>query len=277
MHSSGSSRAANGRLQVGAHTASAYAPGDVNGTVAFVSGPTDANPYFAGSPQTPYVTDLLNGAAIAGIVPGLSASAMLEGLEIPERAVVAIVFTIIDFPPLYYNTSNHTALLYLNLSGDALRNTTLGAGAPNHLVALKQFGWAKDSRFGGSGATNLLELPRDSVYATLTSGPLDDLANLSFACTRGTQNLSRHNESIFLNEVLFLELPAPEPSCPADQNGDRIVDDSDFVQFALMYEVFDCADPAMPEACPGDLNNDGDVDDSDFVLFAAAYDGLVCG
>lgn len=276
MHSSGASSAANGRLQVGAHTASAYEPGDVNGSVAIVDGPMDANPYFAGAPQTPYVTGLLNGAAIAGIVPGLSATAILEGLEIPERAAAAVVFTIIDFPPLHYSTTNHTALLYLNLSAGAIRNTTMGGGAPNHSAALKQFGWAKDSRFGGSGPTNLFELPRDAVYATLTSGPLDELANLSFACTSGTQSVSRLNETIFLNEVLFLELPAPEPACPADQNGDRVVDDDDFAAFAHAYGLFDCADPQMPANCPADLDSDGLVDDADFAVFATAYDEMVC-
>lgn len=274
LDSSGNSRAPGGRLQVGAHTATAYEPGDVNGAVAILDGPKDANPYFAGSPLTPYVANLQNGAAIAGIVPGLSANAMLDGLEIPERAVAAIVFTIIDFPPLNYNTSNYTALLYLNLSGSALREVKFGAGAPNHLSALKQFGWAKDARFGGLGATALNELPADAVYVTLTAGPFDDLANLSFAGTSGTVTATRSNEIIFLNEVLFLELP-PE-TCPADQNGDRFVDDSDFVAFAQAYDIFDCAAPEMPQGCPGDINRDGFVDDADFTAFAGGYDAFVC-
>ena len=261
-------------MQVGAHTATAYAPGDVNGVVAILDGPKDANPYFAGTPTTPYIANLQNGAAIAGIVPGLSASAMLDGLEIPERAIAAIVFTIIDFPPLHYNTANYTALLYLNLSGGALRNTKIGAGQANHLVALKQFGWAKDSRFGGLGATALAELPADAVYVTLTPGPFDDLTNLSFAGTSGSVAATRSNETIFLNEVLFLELP-PQ-TCPADQNGDRFVDDSDFVAFAQAYDIFDCAAPEMPQGCPSDINRDGFVDDADFTAFAGGYDAFVC-
>ena len=64
--------------------------------------------------------------------------------------------------------------------------------------------------------------------------------------------------------------------CPADFNGDGGVDDTDFVEFALAYNVLDCDDPAMPSSCAADINLDDFVDDADFVLFAAAYDELLC-
>jgi len=64
--------------------------------------------------------------------------------------------------------------------------------------------------------------------------------------------------------------------CPADLNGDGMVEDTDFVLFASAYNILDCADPAMSEGCPADLNDDGFVDDSDFVLFVAAYNELIC-
>ncbi len=64
--------------------------------------------------------------------------------------------------------------------------------------------------------------------------------------------------------------------CPADLNADHVVDDSDFVLFAVAYDILDCADPAMSLGCPADLNADLVVDDSDFVLFAGAYDALLC-
>lgn len=66
------------------------------------------------------------------------------------------------------------------------------------------------------------------------------------------------------------------PPCPADLNGDTFVDDSDFVLFAVAYDILDCAAPAMPANCPADLNADGLVEDSDFVIFAAAYDAFLC-
>ncbi|MBS0190591.1 MAG: hypothetical protein U0573_01705 [Phycisphaerales bacterium] len=66
------------------------------------------------------------------------------------------------------------------------------------------------------------------------------------------------------------------PGCPADLNGDGLVDDSDFVAFANGYNTLDCLDPEMPGGCPANLNNDLVVDDGDFVIFAAAYNDLIC-
>jgi hypothetical protein len=73
-----------------------------------------------------------------------------------------------------------------------------------------------------------------------------------------------------------LELRTPGQACTGDLNGDQQVDDSDFVIFAVAYNVLDCADGAMPPGCPADFNDDQFVDDSDFVLFASAYDALLC-
>jgi hypothetical protein len=64
--------------------------------------------------------------------------------------------------------------------------------------------------------------------------------------------------------------------CPADLNGDGVVDDADFVLFAAAYNLLYCSNAAMPEKCPADLNNDGYVDDTDFPIFAIAYDQLLC-
>ncbi|MBX3381086.1 MAG: hypothetical protein KF805_13410 [Phycisphaeraceae bacterium] len=65
-------------------------------------------------------------------------------------------------------------------------------------------------------------------------------------------------------------------ACPADFNGDGLVDDADFVLFVAAYNILDCADPSMPPGCPADLNADGFVDDADFVAFVAAYNQLLC-
>ena len=70
--------------------------------------------------------------------------------------------------------------------------------------------------------------------------------------------------------------PINPNTCPADINGDTVVDDADFSLFAAAYNILDCADPSMPAGCPADLNNDGFVDDADFSVFAAAYDALLC-
>ncbi|MBX3381828.1 MAG: hypothetical protein KF805_17170 [Phycisphaeraceae bacterium] len=65
-------------------------------------------------------------------------------------------------------------------------------------------------------------------------------------------------------------------SCRPNLNGDCYTDDADFVLFAPMYNILDCADPAMPVGCPADLNDDGFVDDADFVIFVDAYNRLIC-
>jgi arabinogalactan endo-1,4-beta-galactosidase len=79
----------------------------------------------------------------------------------------------------------------------------------------------------------------------------------------------------FLGEALSSWSAFANP-CPADLNGDWLVDDADFVEFARAYEILLCSESAMPVGCPSDLNRDAVVDDADFVLFARAYDALTC-
>ncbi|MBS0186845.1 MAG: hypothetical protein JSS51_02180 [Planctomycetes bacterium] len=61
-------------------------------------------------------------------------------------------------------------------------------------------------------------------------------------------------------------------SCPADFNGDGLVEDSDFVIFANKYDLL-IADFRYDT---GDLNGDGFVDDTDFVIFVGSYNDLLC-
>lgn len=64
--------------------------------------------------------------------------------------------------------------------------------------------------------------------------------------------------------------------CTGDLNGDGVVDDADFIRFALAYNILDCTDPTMPPGCPSDLNGDGVVDDADFTIFVVAYNAFLC-
>ncbi|MBX3387920.1 MAG: hypothetical protein KF691_00545 [Phycisphaeraceae bacterium] len=66
------------------------------------------------------------------------------------------------------------------------------------------------------------------------------------------------------------------PACPADLNGDGLVEDTDFTIFVAAYNILDCADPSMPANCPADFNSDGFVDDADFLVFVQAYNELLC-
>ncbi|MGH7244841.1 MAG: dockerin type I domain-containing protein [Phycisphaerales bacterium] len=91
---------------------------------------------------------------------------------------------------------------------------------------------------------------------------------------RATRNFTSGGLSLkmYVDNVSLTELAA----CPADLNGDGVVDDSDFVLFAAAYNLLDCADPSMAPGCPADFNGDGFVDDSDFVIFVGAYNNLIC-
>ncbi len=77
---------------------------------------------------------------------------------------------------------------------------------------------------------------------------------------------------IFLADIMTVTMLP----CPADLNGDGLVDDADFVIFANAYDTLVCSDPLMPPGCPADLNGNTLVDDTDFVLFVDAYNALLC-
>lgn len=65
-------------------------------------------------------------------------------------------------------------------------------------------------------------------------------------------------------EFLIAELTR----CLPDIDRDGIVDDSDFVQFAIGYDLL--------IDVVGDFNGDGATDDADFIVFASAYSNLGC-
>lgn len=67
----------------------------------------------------------------------------------------------------------------------------------------------------------------------------------------------------------------PVAACLPDLDGDRAVDDADFVGFADMYNLLLCSAVA-PAECAADFNGDGVVDDADFIVFAGAYNALAC-
>lgn len=82
----------------------------------------------------------------------------------------------------------------------------------------------------------------------------------------------RNPTVLTVNDITYSSIAIS--SCPADLNGDDVVDDSDFVIFAAAYNTLLC--PDAPAPCNADLNGDDVVDDADFVIFAAAYNELIC-
>lgn len=65
--------------------------------------------------------------------------------------------------------------------------------------------------------------------------------------------------------------------CPADLNGDDVIESDDFQIFSARYDLALCSDAGMDVQCAADFNGDGFVDDADFVLFIVAYNLMLCG
>ncbi|MGH7244791.1 MAG: hypothetical protein ACREJD_15365 [Phycisphaerales bacterium] len=107
-------------------------------------------------------------------------------------------------------------------------------------------------RLGGGDAVNF-----DGRFNT--SGVNGKRATLSSSETSGNPALALATRLVFTR---------PTPTCPADLNGDGLVDDVDFVSFVAAYDFL-----VTPAA---DFNFDGVTDDTDFQAFVVGYDALVC-
>jgi len=83
---------------------------------------------------------------------------------------------------------------------------------------------------------------------------------------------TRNPTVVTVNDITYSGIAIS--SCPADLNGDDMVDDSDFQLFVAPYNALLC--PNSPAPCNADLNGDGFVDDADFQIFVPAYNQLLC-
>lgn len=108
---------------------------------------------------------------------------------------------------------------------------------------------------------NGASLPPGDYYLAVTLG------NGLFSSTRWAARST--SESSLSARVRLTANPRPiAANCPADLNGDGVVDNSDFVVFTNAYSIF--------LSRSGDMNNDTFTDALDFVLFAAAYNDFAC-
>lgn len=74
-----------------------------------------------------------------------------------------------------------------------------------------------------------------------------------------------NGDGVAIPDIGAIEFSLP---CPADLDGNGVVNDADFAVFATAYDHY--LDPV------GDFNGDGYTDDADFVIFATAYDTFDC-
>lgn len=118
---------------------------------------------------------------------------------------------------------------------------------------------------GAAGTSRLdmqrIDLPPQFWWATLTSITIKDYS----ATTGGAQHAFLYGLTV-----------SKDVRCPADLDGDGLVNDSDFVVFVKSYDALDCTDPTIPVRCQADFNGDGVVNDADFTFFVGAYDKLLC-
>lgn len=235
------------------HLDTAYGVGDL-----FESGGAGAYPLFQGSANA----DQVSGPS------GVIARGQL-GLELSEHGLSATgsFFVSISADEGFHSASvSALSRVWVDFTLDSPRTWKFDPGmttgpSGNTLVTLY------------AGTTQLF------TYNGQFGGATGELGageyRLAITASAELESAGVSNETSGTYSVGFLLGTISKP-CPADLNGDHVVDDFDFLLFLPAYDLLDCADPTMPEGCPADLNGDGVVDDADFLVFLPAYDALVC-
>jgi len=108
-----------------------------------------------------------------------------------------------------------------------------------------------------NGAT----LPADQYYIAITTGDAKFHPTRFGAINKGTGCHTLHLTFRTNNR-------GPSGGCPSDLNGDKKVDDADFIEFCKGYQNY--------TDLLGDLDANGIVDDDDFLIFSGAYDAFIC-
>ncbi|MBS0191966.1 MAG: hypothetical protein U0573_04495 [Phycisphaerales bacterium] len=240
-----------------------------------------ASPFINGGTTVPYIAGLSGGAAIAGVIPNVTASSIVNPATLPPNTVAGLLMLDTDVPGITYDKTKYRALLYLNYNASSQFQTfSMGIGGYQFAAGLRTYGWANDARFVDGGHPWGITVLGDAVYVTLV--PIGQL-NQNLARVGGTFiNLlnggtdSLNGDSLTFGVGVGKMLTIQRSVCTGDLNGDCVVDDADFSIFVVAYDILECGASEMAPGCPADLNHDGFVDDADFSLFVVAYDALVC-
>ncbi|MBS0187948.1 MAG: immunoglobulin domain-containing protein [Planctomycetes bacterium] len=167
-----------------------------------------------------------------------------------------------------YTADNIPVILQQPLSrtGACGETTTLTVTTANY--GPSSYHWYKDNVLLANGATGTGSVLSGVSTRTLSIANLGSGDAGAYTCKISVSTLCGNRTT----EPAVIAVTC----CPADMNGDDVVDDLDFVLFQVSYDTLVCGSPSMPVGCQADFNNDGFVDDADFVLFSYAYDELVC-
>ena len=136
-------------------------------------GPTTGNPFVKGTPQTPYIPNLVGGAEGFGLLGGVDAtSAQFAGVRAgaPDHAVGAIIREHLG-PSAGYDIdfAGYDALLFVNLTAGGLADPMLGddpAGTDTAFMSALLTG-GTEAQWFGSGATTLGLLDGEAIWETL--------------------------------------------------------------------------------------------------------------
>ena len=136
--SGGSPNGGTGRYLIGSNTE--VVVGAVTGAVQETfAGPREANPLIAGSPETPFIPNLLDGADIFGITT-LTRGDITQLTNAPANAEAALLLLAAGPPGLDASFDGFDLLLLANLTNSALTLPRLGVGQAGLLVPLQTGG-----------------------------------------------------------------------------------------------------------------------------------------
>jgi hypothetical protein len=163
-----------GRFLLGSNAGTGTAGVNLTGasTTTF-NGPTTGNPFVKGTPQTPYIPNLVGGAEGFGLLSGVDAtSAQFAGVRAgaPAHAVGAIIREHLG-PSAGYDIdfAGYDALLFVNLTAGGLADPMLGddpAGTDTAFMSALLTG-GTEAQWFGSGATTLGLLDGEAIWETL--------------------------------------------------------------------------------------------------------------
>lgn len=201
----GVNNGAQGRFLLGQTFAKPFA-GTLTGAVKtdFSYVPKETNPFFLAPTETPYMSFLVGGPDIFGLVPAQDAEHVLAQLgTVQPNAGLAILLLAQGLPGLSYDIPGYDILLIINPSCRAQKQPLLGIGQSATLKGLLVQGLVKNPDFGGSGSQEISQLAAGEVYAVMVPegtqyfklGLLDD----DYTLAQATYLTLPYGTPLFLN------------------------------------------------------------------------------
>ncbi|MEP9378774.1 PKD domain-containing protein [Aquabacter sp. CN5-332] len=206
----------NGRFIFAGNTSIVTGPGNVitsvggapsganvtGSTTIYSTGPREANTYLAGDGQTSLIADMVGGSWIYGVLDGITATDIMSAMTTPPSdALIAVIR--LDIGADGEDYTGYDMLLYVNLTGFALADPSLGVGEAAQ--ALMTGGYSAQQIFGGNGTGSVMSLlASHAVWATL----IPESATTVSASIGGIGG-SLSNVTIVDGQVLYLRADAP--------------------------------------------------------------------